>query len=519
MEKHEINQKQGQVWLVGAGPGDAGLLTLRGRQLLQEADVVVYDHLAGAAVLGMIPPGTRCLCVGKRAGRHSVPQEEINRLLVEEARAGHKVVRLKGGDPFLFGRGAEEMQQLLEAGIPCQVVPGVSSALAVPAYAGIPVTHRDWASSVHIITGHSKKDGLPAMDWDALARLKGTLVFLMGVGHMEEICAQLQAHGKAASTPAAILQEGTTSRQRTVIATLDTLPQQARAAGIQAPAIIVVGEVCRLGEELSWVEQRPLHRLRVLVTRPQERASRLSEPLRRLGAEVVEFPAIATRPLPPEELAPVLSQLGDYTWLGFTSPAGVEGFFDLLAHQRMDVRTLAGKKLAVIGPGTAQTLEKWGLFADCMPEEYTARALGETLARTVLPGERVLLPRAREGSPELPACLKEAGIPYRDWPLYDTLPAGSEAAPVRRLLEEGGIDLLTFTSASCVRRFAQAMDGLDLSGCTAVCIGEQTAQAARALGLRCLVAPQATMDAMVQTILEYANHTMTPQNEEDLSWK
>lgn len=506
MEKRENNQKQGTVWLVGAGPGDTGLLTLRGRQLLQEADTVVYDHLAGAAVLGMIPPGTRCICVGKRAGRHSVPQEEINRILVEEAQAGRKVVRLKGGDPFLFGRGAEEMQQLKEAGIPCQVVPGVSSALAVPAYAGIPVTHRDWASSVHIITGHSKRDGLPAMNWSALAQLEGTLVFLMGVGHLEEICAQLQAHGKPGNTPAAILQEGTTSRQRTLIATLETLPAQARAAQIQAPAIVVVGEVCRLGRELAWVEQRPLHQLRVLVTRPQERASRLSGPLRRLGAEVVEFPAIATRPVADELLAPVLDQLDRYQWLAFTSPAGVEGFFGLLCRMRRDVRCLVGKKLAAIGPGTSEALAQRGLFADKMPEQYTAQALGEALVQAVQPGEAVLLPRAREGSPALTGALERAGIPYRDWPLYDTLPAGGEAAPVCRLLESGGIDLLTFTSGSCVRRFAQAMEGVDLSGCTAVCIGKQTAQEARALGMHCRIASRATMDAMVQAILEYAGN-------------
>ena len=340
----------GKVILVGAGPGDPGLLTVRGRQALEGAEVVVYDRLAGPAVLALIPRTARGIDVGKAAACHPVPQEQINRILVEEARAGRQVVRLKGGDPFVFGRGGEEAEALKRAGVAFEVVPGVTSAVAAPACAGIPVTHRDYSSSLHILTGHARRGGALSIDFDALVRCGGTLVFLMGLEALPRIVGGLLEAGMDPQTPAALVENGTLPSQRRCDATLYTLPRQAAAMDIHSPALIVVGGVCALGKELCWFERLPLHGKRILVTRPGDRAGSLSEKLWDLGADVVEFPCIRTEavfPCPAMEGA--LERLSAYEWLGFTSAAGVEAFWTCLRGMGKDARALSGRLKELAG--------------------------------------------------------------------------------------------------------------------------------------------------------------------------
>lgn len=492
----------GKVYLVGAGPSDAGLLTLKGYELLQTADVVVHDALVGGEVLGLIPPETRRVDVGKHAGNHPVPQEEINRILLREALEGHTVVRLKGGDPFLFGRGGEELELLAERGVPFEVVPGVTSAVAVPAYAGIPVTHRDCCSSVHIITGHTKKSPGARTDYRALVRLGGTLVFLMGVAALEELCAGLLGGGIDPATPAAILERGTTARQRRISGTVETLHQKAREAEVGTPAVIVVGEVCALAERFSWAEKRPLGGRRVIVTRPRKLASRMTAKLRALGAEVLELPSIVTEPVAPNPaLDEALARIGEYGWLVFTSPTGVRVFLEHLRETRFDLRRLGGVRLAAIGPSTAGALEERGLLPALLPERAYAAALGAALAERAA-GERVLICRARQGSPELTRALDAAGISYDDLPLYETRYAHPDAKRAAELLDAGEIDYVAFMSASTVRGFVETLGKRDYREVRAVCIGESTAAAAREYGMKIEIAGEPSIDAMADRMAE-----------------
>jgi uroporphyrinogen III methyltransferase/synthase len=497
--------KAGKVWLVGAGPGDTALLTLKAKRLLEEADVVLYDSLVGAGILSLIPTGARRINVGKRAGRAVMTQEDINKTLLNEALAGNKVVRLKGGDPFLFGRGGEELELLAQHRIPFEVVPGVTSAIAVPAYAGIPVTHRDFCSSVHIITGHLKDDNKPHMDFEALARLGGTLVFLMGVGALDYICDSLIGAGMRSDTPAAVLEKGTTAAQRRVVATLHTLPEEARRHKIGTPAIIVVGEVCGLAGKFHWAEDRPLGGARVIVTRPQELASKLSDKLSKLGAEVLELPAIKTVEIEDNTaLLAALGRLKEYSWIVFTSQAGVDIFFRTLICYGMDIRTLAGIKFAAIGTATAEAIRARGIAVDCMPDKFDAATLGKALAAAVAPGERLLIPRARIGSPELTAILNQHGVPYDDIPVYDTV-IQSSPLPLADIVETGKPPYVAFTSASTVRGFAAMAGGVDLSKLCAVCIGEQTAREAFAHGMSPVISDEITIDSLVDKIIDLHN--------------
>lgn len=488
--------KQGKVWLVGAGPSDAGLLTLKGKRLLETADVVVYDRLVGTAILGMIPKGVRQIDVGKRAGHHPVPQEEINAILLREAQQGNRVVRLKGGDPFLFGRGGEELELLTEHGVPFEVVPGVPSAIAVPAYAGIPVTHRDFCSSVHIITAHKKRGSTDKLDYAKLVGLDGTLVFLMGVGALADICHGLLEAGMEETMPAAVLERGTTAAQQRIVSTVAELPQKAALAQIQTPAIILVGKVCALAEMFHWAEDRPLGGARVFVTRPREKASRLAEQLTDLGAEVLELPAIATKAIQPNAaLERVLVQLEQYQWVVFTSAAAVEIFFEALKRRRMDVRTLAGMKFAVVGRATQRAVEEHGLFVDVVPEQFGGRALGEAMARRVAAGEQVLLLRAKEAHPDLGEVLTKKGIAFEDVAVYETILEEGSAIEV----QEG--DLAAFASASAVKGFVQAVSCAEVSKVQAVCIGPQTAAEAGKQGMACVVAKNATIDDLVNAVV------------------
>ena len=493
----------GKVWLVGAGPGDIGLFTRKGEQVLRDAQVVVYDSLVGQGVLSMIPRQARCIDVGKRAGHHTMPQEQINQVLLEEARKGFRVVRLKGGDPFLFGRGGEELELLKENQIPYEVVPGVTSPIAVPAYNGIPVTHRDYTSSLHIITGHKRKNAAYDIDFEALVRTKGTLVFLMGVTALSDICQGLLRGGIDPQMPAAILQKGTTAAQKRIVATVSTLPEEVRKQGIETPAVIVVGKVCELAEEFAWYEELPLAGWKVLVTRPKELISSMAEKLRRKGAEVLELPAIETRPCQDLHLLDrALEQLSGYQWIVFTSPTGVRIFFEQMRGKNCDIRKLGAAKIAAIGQGTKKALEERGLFVDLMPAVYDGESLGKELAGQLSAGERVLIPRASRGNQKLTELLRETGALVDDVPTYDTVYVNSPVIREGQEFENGGIQCAVFTSASTVKGFVEGTPGLDYTKVTAACIGKQTKAAADAYGMKTYMAKQATMDSLADLVIE-----------------
>lgn len=493
---------KGKVWLVGAGPGDRGLLTVKGKAVLEQAQAVLCDHLVGDGIRSWIPPQAEVIDAGKQAGMHTLPQEDINRLLLEKAQRGLRVVRLKGGDPFLFGRGGEELELLRQHGIPFEIVPGVSSAIAAPAYAGIPVTHRQTSSSLHIVTGHRQADPSPGLDFPTLATLcrQGTtIVFLMGMASLPEICRGLLAAGVPENLPAAIIQNGTTARQKTMVSTVSRLPEHAREQGFSTPAVWLVGDVCSYGERFSWVEALPLHRMRIWITRPKNRASSLSDPLERLGAQVLELPSIQTKaifPNPPLEAA--IHSLADTHWIAWTSPTGVDLFFDALLQAGRDGRALSHLRFGVIGPATRDTLSKRGFLADVIPSRFYAEDLGYAMAQAMQPGERLLLPRAKEGSPLLTQVLEQAGISFCEVPLYETLCPSSRPSA----LLPG--DLAVFTSVSTVKGFVQLLQGEEFRHILAVCIGEQTAAEARRQGFPVQVAAKPTIESLIETIVAIA---------------
>ena len=488
----------GSVILVGAGPGDPGLLTQKGRQAIENAQVVVYDRLVSPAILSLIPKDAEKINVGKESSNHLVPQEEINRILLRKAQEDKRVVRLKGGDPFLFGRGGEELELLEAAGIPFQVVPGVTSALSVPAYAGIPVTHRDFCSSVHIITGHARAGAELSIDFDALKRTGGTLVFLMGVTSLPKICKGLLDAGMAPDMPAAVIEKGTCPGQRKLISTLEKLSSEAEKAGVKSPAIIVVGKVCSLSNRFDWFDCLSLKGKTVVVTRPEDRSGTLTQRLRELGAEAVDYPCIRTvaREENPE-LEEAIGNLSRYRCLVFTSPAGPEIFFRRLRAAGRDARALSGLTLAAIGPKTAKALEKHGVTADLVPETYDSDHLAKALEAVEGP---VLLCRASRGSTALPEMLERKGIPFADVPIYDTVYTSPDPQKVDALLGEKL--LVTFTSASTVRGFVESLPGRDLKNVIGCCIGKQTEAEAKKYGLTTVVSQEATMESLMETIKE-----------------
>ncbi len=502
---------KGKVYLVGGGPGDPGLFTLRGRELLSRADVVVYDFLANEALLVHAREDADIVFLGRRGGGETRAQAEINRLLVKHAREGKQVVRLKGGDPLVFGRGGEEALALAEACIPFEIVPGVTSAFAVPLYAGIPVTHRDLASTVSVVTGHeSPGKEESAVDWARVAPGKGTLVFLMGTTHLGEIAATLIANGRAADTPAAVIRWGTRAAQQTVTAPLGEISKAASDAGIRPPTVFVVGEVVGLRDGLQWFEQKPLFGRRVLVTRARAQAGALAERLAEQGAEVVPFPVIAFRdPDDPAPLVRALAEIDHYDGVIFTSANAVERFFPRALAAGVDARRLAGKTVAAIGAETAAALARQGVRADVVPGRYVAEALAEALAaRAPLRGKRFLLPRAREAREALPKALSVAGARCDVVEVYRTVPPASGGERLAALLREGGLDVVTFTSSSTVRNVLALLpegETQDLMGASVVaCIGPITADTAREAGLRpTIVAQTHTVAGLAEAILEY----------------
>ena len=491
------------VYLVGAGPGDPGLMTQRALELIARADAILYDRLIPPGALDGARPGADLRYVGKQPGGHAMEQDDINALLVELGREGGEVVRLKGGDPFVFGRGGEEAQALADAGIPFEVVPAVTAGVAAPAYAGIPVTHRDDASAVAFITGHedpTKPD--TAIDWDALARFPGTLVFYMGVKNLPDIARRLQQAGRPASEPAAVVERGTLPGQRTAAGTLSDIAELVKEAGIRPPAITLVGSVARLRDRLAWLERRPLFGRSVVVTRARAQASGLARKLEELGARVVEAPAIRIEPRPADEVDATLDGIGEYALVCVTSPNGAALLMDSLERGGRDARALAGVTVAAIGPGTAAELRRRGIVADVVPERSVAEALVEALRDVEVEGRRVLVARASEARDVLPDALAERGAQVDVVALYDTVAEPLQGDALRQAAEA---DYITFTSSSTVRFFMSGIDGHFPSGARVVSIGPVTSATAREHGLEVHVeAERHDVDGVVQALVEDA---------------
>ncbi|MEW6078243.1 MAG: uroporphyrinogen-III C-methyltransferase [Thermodesulfobacteriota bacterium] len=502
----------GKVYLIGAGPGDPGLITVKGVECIRNADVVVYDYLAADQLLAYARQDAEIIYVGKKGGDHTLPQEGINALIADKAAGGKTVARLKGGDPFIFGRGGEEAEYLVERGIAFEIVPGVTSAIAAPAYAGIPLTHRDFTSSVCLVTGHEKPDKeVSSINWPALASLGGTLVFFMGVKNLPHITGQLMANGLAAGTPVALVRWGTTPEQKTVTGTLADIVEKARQAGLQAPCIIVVGEVIRLRETIGWFENRPLFGKRIVVTRARAQASELVKLLTDLGAACLECPTIRIEA--PEDFSALdaaLDNLAAYDWLVFTSVNGVEFFFSRLFEKGLDVRALHQVQTAVIGPATRDRLLAFGLRSDIMPDSYRAESVVEAFRGRDMNGKKVLLPRAAEARFVLPRELAAMGAQVDEIPVYFTRQDTSAADELLAALKEKQVDMITFTSSSTVKNFRALLPadpaeaGRLLQGVTIASIGPITTETAQQEGFTVdVTAGEYTIDGLTEAIRDY----------------
>ncbi len=501
------NPSVGQVALVGAGPGDPELLTIRGRRYLEEADVVFYDRLVDRRLLGHAPKDAELVHVGKKPGGPRDWQAEINELLIDRARHGKRVVRLKGGDPFIFGRGGEEVAALAEACIPFEVVPGISSAIAAPTYAGIPLTHRGVSSSATIVTGSKSPDSAEsAVDWDLLAKSEGTLSLLMGWENLPSIAKALIDGGRGEDTPAAVIQWGTWSNQKTVVGTLGSIAEKAREAGLSNPVVVVVGEVVNLREVSRWFDNRPLFGKRVLVTRSRTQSADLVELFERVGAEPVEVPTIEIQPV--EDFCKVdaeLSRLADYDWVVFTSTNTVEQLFSRLDSLGHDARRLHASRVAAIGTATATALRERGIVADLVSRESVSQSLIEDLAKLGVTGQNILLPGAEVRPERLRRGLEGLGAVVREVTTYRTvLPpdAGDRLCEALRV----GVDVVTFTSSSTVTNLMSLMEGdaTRLGGANVACIGPVTAEAARRAGLNVgIVAEDSTAGGLVNSIVAH----------------
>jgi uroporphyrinogen III methyltransferase/synthase len=489
----------GICYLVGAGPGDPGLMTLRGRELLERAEVLVYDYLANPAFLSWAPEGCEKIYVGKKANQHTLTQDEINALLVRKVGEGKRVVRLKGGDPFVFGRGGEEAEALRAEGLKFEAVPGVTSGVAAPAYAGIPVTHRDFTSSVTFVTGHEEPGKTEsAVNWKALAELRNTLVMYMGVQRLEANLNELMKHGLPPDTPAAAVRWGTTPRQKQLVATAGTLAKKAASAGLSAPAIIVIGAVVSCTEQLSWFAQRPLFGKKILATRSSRQAGKLRGLLEEQGAEVWEWPMLRTRPANLESAWK--EKLAGAGWVFFTSPNGVEAFREAMEAAGGDARSLAGKKLGVVGPTTKKALAAWGLRADFMPDIYTAEGLLAGWLRECgrNAGQRVLFAAGSQAGKGVEEGLRREGHLVERVDFYLTENPGEENAEARRLVETGGLDWVVFNSSSAVQAFF-ALGIPHADNLKWASFGQATSEALKEAGVvkvHC-EAPESTMEALV----------------------
>ncbi len=505
----------GKVYLVGAGPGDPGLITLRGKYLLERAEVVVYDYLANKKLLNHAPKSAKLIYAGKKGGGlHAFTQKGINQLLVDHASQGKIVVRLKGGDPFIFGRGGEEIEDIVAEGIDFEVVPGVTSATAAATYAGIPITHRDYTASVAFVTGHedpTKK--FSNIQWEKLATGAGTIVIYMGIKTLPRITKKLINFGRSPDTPVAVVRWASTPHQRSVVGTLETITDVVREADIKPPALVIIGDVVKLRNTIDWFEKRPLFNKRIVVTRTREQASELVAQLEENGAECLEYSTIHIEPVPDySPLDAALADFSQYQWLLFTSLHAITYFFDHLYKSGLDSRHLAGVKIAAVGKATAEVLLQYGLKADLVPQRFTGEGLAEALLESqVGTGSKILLPRALRAGDVLPETLADAGAQVDVVPVYQNVPPAGRKEELRDQLIEGDIDLLTFTSSSTVTNFLTMVDAKDdaelhrlLNKVTIAAIGPITAETIVKNGLKVDIQPESyTIADMVEAIVNY----------------
>ncbi|MFC1884595.1 uroporphyrinogen-III C-methyltransferase [Thermodesulfobacteriota bacterium] len=510
--KKRAREKQGKAYLVGAGPGDPELMTLKGIECLKSADVVIYDYLANRAFLDYARKGAELIYVGKKGGSHTMKQKDINSLIASKAMEGNIVVRLKGGDPFIFGRGGEEAEELVASKIPFEIVPGITSAIAVPAYAGIPLTHRDYTATVAFITGHEDPEkGESNIAWDKLATGAGTLVFLMGVGNLPNITKNLIENGRPADTPVAVIHRGTISEQRTVTGQLKNISEIVKEEGLAPPAIIVVGEVVGLREKLIWFENRPLFGKRIVVTRAREQASEFQKELTLLGAECIEFPTIEVAP--PDNWEPLdtaIQNLAKYQWLVFTSVNGVKFFLQRLEKNGRDVRDLKGLKIGTIGPKTAEIWHSIGIKPDLIPDEYRAEAVVSCFNELGVSGVNILLPRASKAREILPEELKKMGAHVDVVHAYKTVKPESNRTEIIEMFKQNKLDMVTFTSSSTVENFIEMLDSEKnnlkkwMEPVAVACIGPITAEKATENEFKVSLVPSTyTLDALTEAIIDY----------------
>ncbi len=500
----------GKVYLVGAGPGDPGLITQKGIDCIGFADVIIYDYLASKQLLGFMTDSAELIYAGKQGGDHTLTQDQINALIVDKAAAGSVVVRLKGGDPFIFGRGGEEIEALIEQNIAFEIVPGVTSAIAAPAYAGIPLTHRQYTSSVTFITGHEDPNKTESMlNWEALANTGGTLVFLMGVKNLPKITARLAECGMDRETPVALVRWGTTPSQQTVAGTLSTINENVAAAGLKPPCIIVVGRVAGLREKMKWFEDRPLFGRRIVVTRARKQSSDMVKKLSDMGAQCLEYPVIKVSV--PEDttfLDEAIHNIRSFDWLVFTSVNGVEVFFSRMEALGKDTRSLGHIQTAAIGPATAAQMRQSGLNADIIPENYRAESVVAAFAGKNVSGKNILLPRAAGARPVLPVELAKMGANVEEIIAYHTISDTTATGPLLQGLREKTIDMVTFTSSSTVTNFKALLPEAEfddlLSGITIAAIGPITAETAAKNGFTVdVTAEEYTIDGLCEAIVNY----------------
>jgi len=499
--------KKGKVYIIGAGPGDAGLMTLKGIDCLREADVVIYDYLVSKDLLKYARSDARFIYAGKQGGAHTLSQWQINDLLVKEANAGNIVARLKGGDPFIFGRGGEEAEKLAANKIPFEIVPGVTSAIAVPAYAGIPLTHRGLTSTVAFVTGHEDPTkGKSDIDWQALARI-GTLVFLMGVKNIEKIVKELEDNGRSPKAPAALIRWGTTARQEILTGTLSSIVKLAREQKFAPPAIFVVGEVVALRDTLQWFDSKPIFGKGVVITRPEKQADDLAQLLIKAGANPIHFPTIKI--VPPaswREMDNAIKKLEDYDWLIFTSANGVAYFFERLSAKGKEIRDLKGIKICCIGPATARQVQDKGIRVDLVPKEFIAEGILKSFSRTNLKGKKILIARAAKARDVLPEGLKKLGAQVDVVTAYETVGSGKKKKELEELFKENQVDVIAFTSSSTVHNFIKIMGGgFKLpKGVKIACIGPVTAAAARKAGFPVDIHQEEyTIEGLVDALANY----------------
>lgn len=500
----------GKVYLIGAGPGDPGLITVKGLECVKKADVVIYDYLANERLLEHRRPDSELIYVGKQGSRHTLPQEEINSLIVRKATEGKVVARLKGGDPFIFGRGGEEAEELVDNGIPFEVVPGVTAATAVPTYAGIPLTHREHTASVAFVTGHEDPTKPESkVHWDRIATGIGTLVFFMGMKNLQNIVDNLISHGRSADTPIALIQWGTRTDQKVVTGTLTDIVPKVKDAKLGPPAIIVVGEVVTLRNKLNWFESKPLFGKRIVVTRSRDQASVFAEALIDRGAMPIEFPSIDV--VPPAswaELDAALDNLGTYQWIIFTSANAIRFFFERLRSRGMDIRSLHANSICVVGPKTAEALEQFSLKADLIPAEFKAEGVLAALGGEQVRGKKFLVPRAKVARELIPDKLREMGAEVTVATAYENVRPAADVDRIRKLFEEKKIAAVTFTSSSTAHNFVEMLGQKEyiklMADVAVACIGPVTAKTVEEYGMKVDIMPKDyTIPALVEAMVEY----------------